>query len=81
MRCKLFNLLSSAAGAEGMVGGQMLDIEGEAKSLSLIGNWKPFHMNKTGALLSFCIEAGAILAELHQEKRIQIKSNLHGILD
>ena len=70
---RLVNMLAGAAGAGGMIGGQMLDVEGETKSLSLM-ELETVHINKTGALLSFCIDAGAILAELHQEKRVQLKA-------
>ncbi|MFS0575143.1 polyprenyl synthetase family protein [Sporosarcina sp. 179-K 3D1 HS] len=63
----LIRLLSSASGPEGMVGGQILDMEGENKQLS-IDQLETVHLNKTGALLSFCIEAGAILADVDEEK-------------
>ncbi len=70
---QLVNLLAVAAGAAGMIGGQMLDVEGETKSLSLM-ELETVHINKTGALLSFCIEAGAVLAGLHQEEKMQLKT-------
>lgn len=70
---QLVSMLASAAGAAGMIGGQMLDVEGETKSLSLM-ELETVHINKTGALLSFCIEAGAVLAGLHQEIRVQLKA-------
>jgi len=57
----LIRLLSQAAGAEGMVGGQVLDIESERKMIS-VKELETIHINKTGALLSYSIEAGAILA-------------------
>lgn len=59
---RLFALLADASGANGMVGGQILDMEGETSTLSL-EELEEVHMNKTGALLSFCIEAGAILSD------------------
>jgi geranylgeranyl diphosphate synthase type II len=70
---QLVKMLAGAAGAAGMVGGQMLDIEGETKPLSLF-ELETIHTNKTGALLSFCIEAGAVLAGLHQEKMEHLKT-------
>ncbi|WP_318614978.1 farnesyl diphosphate synthase [Sporosarcina sp. YIM B06819] len=70
---QLIRMLAGAAGAGGMVGGQMLDIEGETKQLSLM-ELETVHLNKTGALLSFSIEAGAILAGLHQEKTAHLKT-------
>jgi len=69
---RIIRLLSEASGATGMVGGQMLDIEGETKSVSL-SELETIHVNKTGALLSFCIGAGAILAGLNEEKSAKLK--------
>ncbi|AMQ06677.1 polyprenyl synthetase family protein [Sporosarcina psychrophila] len=69
---RIIRLLSDASGATGMVGGQMLDIEGETKSVSL-SELETIHVNKTGALLSFCIGAGAILAALDEEKSAKLK--------
>jgi len=69
---RIIRLLSDASGAMGMVGGQMLDIEGETKSVSL-SELETIHVNKTGALLSFCIGAGAILAGLDEEKSAKLK--------
>jgi farnesyl diphosphate synthase len=55
--------LARAAGLAGMVGGQMLDIEAEtaAAPLSLEAITRLQSM-KTGALLKFSVEAGALLA-------------------
>lgn len=69
---ELIRLLSNASGAQGMVGGQVLDIEGEESHLTL-SELETVHLNKTGALLSFCIEAGAILACLHKDETEQVK--------
>ncbi|WP_342505129.1 polyprenyl synthetase family protein [Sporosarcina sp. FSL K6-2383] len=70
---QLVKMLARAAGAAGMVGGQMLDVEGENKSLSLM-EMETVHVNKTGALLSFCIEAGAVLAGIELEKAANLKA-------
>lgn len=67
-KLELIQLLSEAAGAEGMVGGQVLDIESERKTIS-VEELETIHINKTGALLSFSIEAGAILATANQSTR------------
>ncbi len=71
-KLELIQLLSKAAGAEGMVGGQVLDIESERKTVSL-KELELIHVNKTGALLSFSIEAGAILANADGETRKVLK--------
>ncbi|WP_017380062.1 polyprenyl synthetase family protein [Paenisporosarcina sp. TG-14] len=64
----LIRLLSLAAGAEGMVGGQVLDIESERKLIS-VKELETIHINKTGALLSYSIEAGAILASADEKTK------------
>lgn len=61
-KIQLIDLMSVASGAEGMVGGQILDIEGEEKKLAL-EELEQVHRLKTGALLTFSILAGAILAQ------------------
>lgn len=68
VRIELVELLSVAAGAEGMVGGQVLDIEGEKRTLNL-HELEHVHRNKTGALLRFSIESGAVLAGASQQER------------
>ncbi|MBM7651562.1 polyprenyl synthetase family protein [Neobacillus cucumis] len=54
--------MAKAAGAEGMVGGQVADMEGENKVLSL-DELEYIHIHKTGKLLKFSVVAGAIMAE------------------
>ncbi|MCF6137847.1 polyprenyl synthetase family protein [Alkalihalobacillus berkeleyi] len=57
----LISQLAKASGPEGMVGGQVADLEGEGKSLT-IEALENIHKKKTGALLSFSIYAGAKIA-------------------
>ena len=55
--------LARAAGLAGMVGGQMLDIDDEKSSAPLsVEEIRLLQAMKTGALLKFSVEAGAILA-------------------
>ena len=54
--------LAQASGSNGMVAGQVEDIEGEGKSLSL-ADLKAIHDKKTGKLMQFAIFAGCILAD------------------
>lgn len=75
---ELVRLLAVASGANGMVAGQILDIEGEKKSLSL-QQLERIHMNKTGALLTCCIESGALLANLANEPMAAIKKYAQNI--
>jgi len=59
--------ISRAAGAEGMVGGQMLDLEAENRQIS-IDELRRVHMGKTGALFCAAIRSGAILAGAKEEE-------------
>jgi geranylgeranyl diphosphate synthase type II len=60
-KLKLVTEFAKAAGAEGMVGGQVADMEGENKELSL-EELEYIHIHKTGKLLGFSVQAGALLA-------------------
>ena len=52
--------ISTAAGPDGMVGGQALDMESEDKQISM-ETMKNIHLGKTGALFRAAIRSGAIL--------------------
>jgi len=60
VRIALVTALAQASGAAGMVGGQVVDIRGEGKSLPL-DQVRRLHAMKTGALIRYAAEAGAIL--------------------
>ncbi|MGG3889196.1 polyprenyl synthetase family protein [Metabacillus fastidiosus] len=62
MKIRLISEFVKAAGPEGMVGGQVLDMEAETKTLTL-PELEYVHENKTAKLLMFSIIAGAILAD------------------
>lgn len=68
VRVALVAALAKAAGALGMVGGQMFDLEAEARRLTLEEITRLQRM-KTGALFAFSCEAGAILGEATQPER------------
>jgi geranylgeranyl diphosphate synthase, type II len=53
--------LMAAAGAGGMIGGQLLDLEGEGKALTL-SELEQIHRGKTGALVSVAALIGGIAA-------------------
>jgi len=59
---------SEAAGAAGMVGGQILDLQGEGKKLTL-EELRILNAKKTGALLYNACECGAILCGASLEQR------------
>lgn len=65
MKIELINQLSHSSGAEGMVGGQVLDMESERKRIS-VSELESIHENKTGALLGYSILAGANLVEANE---------------
>lgn len=60
----LINKLALAAGCQGMVGGQMMDMLEESSTVkaSDILAVERIHIHKTGALICWCCEAGALLA-------------------
>ncbi|MFJ7826750.1 polyprenyl synthetase family protein [Psychrobacillus sp. NPDC096623] len=72
LKIALIDQLSFSAGAEGMVGGQVLDMLGEGQSLTL-AKLEQVHVNKTGALLSYSILAGAIIANASEEKKTALE--------
>ena len=54
--------LARAVGANGLVGGQVVDLESEGKPDISIETLTYIHNHKTGALLKACVVCGAILA-------------------
>lgn len=62
VRLRLIAELAKASGMAGMAGGQMLDIEAEARVISDVSGIMLIQQMKTGALFQFACEAGAILA-------------------
>ncbi|MCM3665438.1 polyprenyl synthetase family protein [Mesobacillus subterraneus] len=61
VKLSLIKGLSKASGAAGMVGGQVADMEGEGRQLTL-EQLEYIHINKTGKLLEYSIIAGAEIA-------------------
>ncbi|MFN8667277.1 MAG: farnesyl diphosphate synthase [Gemmatimonadaceae bacterium] len=53
--------LMKAAGASGMIGGQLLDLEAEGRSLGL-ADLERIHRGKTGALIEVSVRMGAMAA-------------------
>lgn len=60
-RGRLVAVLCAAAGATGMVGGQLLDLEGEEQPVDAAG-LEAIHRAKTGALLAASLRVGALAA-------------------
>jgi farnesyl diphosphate synthase len=78
VRCELVAALAAAAGAAGMVGGQMIDLIAEQRTLD-IGAITRLQRMKTGALIAFACEAGAILAKAPAEPRIALRGYAHDL--
>ncbi|WP_085905235.1 polyprenyl synthetase family protein [Kiloniella majae] len=67
VRLKLVSGLAVAAGSRGMVGGQMIDLSPSRASLDLEGITR-LQALKTGALIRYACEAGAILGHARSEE-------------
>ncbi len=68
VKLKLITELAKASGAEGMVGGQVADMDGEGKRLSL-EELEYIHIHKTGKLLEYSVVAGAMIAGANAHQR------------
>ena len=64
--------IAEASGADGMIGGQIVDIINEGKKISE-EELKYMHMKKTGELIKVSIVAGAILGEAPKEDMIKLE--------
>ena len=69
LAARMVQELASGAGPEGMIGGQVLDIDGENKHLSL-QDLQQLHRMKTGALLTASCRLGAMAGGAN-EARLQ----------
>jgi farnesyl diphosphate synthase len=68
VRCKLVARLAQAAGADGMIGGQMIDMLAPTHRFGR-DEIVLLQQLKTGALFEFCCEAGAILGGASADHR------------
>jgi len=69
LRCKLIHSLAIAAGCQGMVGGQILDMQADSDSEGMdMLTVERIHLHKTGALLRWCCEAGALLGAGNEQQ-------------
>jgi geranylgeranyl diphosphate synthase type II len=75
-KLRLVMELAKAAGTEGMVGGQVADMEGEEKTLSL-EELEYIHIHKTGKLLGYSVLAGAMIAEASQKQLEDLSAFAH----
>ena len=70
---KVIRLISSAAGYQGMIQGQMLDINSEGIKLS-VDELEAMHRLKTGALIETSINCGAYLGGADYQQRDQLNT-------
>jgi farnesyl diphosphate synthase len=77
VRCELVSSLAVAAGAHGMVGGQMIDLLAEKMPDLDIGAITRLQRLKTGALIAFSCEAGPILGRASNEMRLALRGYAH----
>jgi farnesyl diphosphate synthase len=79
VRAHLVSELARAAGAHGMVGGQMLDLLAETRPDLSIGAITRLQRLKTGALISFSCTAGAILGKASDPLRNALSAYAHDV--
>ncbi len=73
VRLELIRCLAEAAGPCGMVGGQMLDLIGEEEEFDL-GTISRLQRMKTGKLMAFACESGAILGKAGEPQRRALRN-------
>ena len=78
VRCNLVAALAKAAGPHGMVGGQMLDLIAEHEAFD-IGTVTRLQRMKTGDMIAFSCEAGAILGKAAPPMRQALRAYAHDL--
>ena len=77
-RLELVTALARAAGMQGMVGGQMIDLQSPELDLDA-GGLTLLQKMKTGALIGFALEAGAILGGADEAERHALTGYAHDV--
>ena len=72
VRAELIAELARASGPSGMAGGQMMDLAAEEMGLDLPAIAR-LQQLKTGALIGFCLEVGAIMGRVPLEARTSLR--------
>lgn len=78
VRCQLIYTLAKASGGHGMVGGQMLDLIAEKEEFDL-GTISRMQRMKTGKLMAFACEAGAILGKAGEPQKRALCNYAHDL--
>jgi farnesyl diphosphate synthase len=78
VRASLGLALARAAGPAGMVGGQMIDLEAQHSPLDIAAITRLQRM-KTGAIIAFACESGALLAKASDAARHALHNYAHDL--
>lgn len=78
VRANLVLGLAKSAGTSGLVGGQMLDLMAEKQTFD-IGQTTRLQRMKTGELIAFACESGAILGKASQQQRDALRKYAHDL--
>lgn len=78
VRCELIRSVARAAGVRGMVGGQMMDLDAEHKTMSAEEVIRLQRL-KTGEMFAVSCEAGAILGKAPEQLRARLQRYAHDI--
>lgn len=78
VRCALVAELAHSAGAAGMVGGQMIDLRAAELTMDVAAITRLQQM-KTGRLIGFSCEAGAVLAKVSPNLRQALRNYAHDL--
>lgn len=73
VRCELVAILAAAAGGNGMVGGQMMDLLAAQVDMDVAAITRLQQM-KTGRLIGFSCEAGAVLGKAPAQLRLALRA-------
>ena len=78
VRARLCLALARASGPNGMAGGQMLDLAAEAEPFDLPLTTR-LQQLKTGALIGFAVEAGAIMGKAEEKSHVRLRGYAHDL--
>jgi farnesyl diphosphate synthase len=78
VRVDLIAALARASGAHGMVGGQMIDLQAETETFN-IGQITRLQRLKTGELIAYACEAGAILGQAPNKAHEALRGYAHDL--
>ena len=78
MRCKLITAMAKASGGQGMVAGQAADMAGADIGSDLIAVTRMNRL-KTGALINFAVDAGALIGGASEAEKTALSRYAHDV--